>query len=134
MANEATGSRIKKNKITNQNTIIQNEHEEDLCARRVVLIGLDGSLAEAGQIKVEVNGTSVNVSGFTCPSSGITSIATAVQNDAFTKPWDDLEVTAETADGQPATIVSRKAGVDQQVGTVTYFPSGNFRRITVVDA
>lgn len=134
MANEAVGKRIKKNQITSVNTIIQNEHEDDLCAKRVVLTGLNGELVEAGQIKVEVGGVSVSVTGFTCPTSGVTSAAVTVQNDAFTKPWDDLEVTARRSDGQPAELTTRKGGVDQQVGTVEYFSDGEFRRITVVDS
>jgi hypothetical protein len=67
-----------------------------------------------------------------CPD-GTEFINTRIVNDAFTKPWDDIEVTVERPDGQPGELITRKDGVDQQRGTLTYFASGNFRRLIVTD-
>lgn len=71
-------------------------------------------------------------SKLTCPD-GTEILNTRIMNDAFTKPWDDIEVTIERPDGQPQEIITRKDGVDQQRGTLTYFTSGNFRRLIVTD-
>ena len=106
--------------------------EEPIVAYRVISVDTEGNIVNAGQLQVEVDGESTNVNGDTCPD-GSTSVRTTIQNDAFTLPWDDLEVTQERPDGQPEIIISRKGGVDQQQATLTYTAAGNFQRIVVVD-
>ena len=58
----------------------------------------------------------------------------AVQNDAFTKPWNKLTVTQRRTDGQPSEIRSFKNGELQQIATILYFDDGEFQDIDVVDA
>ena len=107
--------------------------EEPTIAKRVIGVDRLGNPVDSGQIKAEVGDKSLNVSGDQCPGGGEVSLHVAVQNDAFTKQWDDLEVTIERSDGQPEEIISRKAGVDQQRAVITYNTAGDFKRIQVFD-
>lgn len=52
-------------------------------------------------------------------------------NRFFSKPFDDLEILTENDDENPLTIRSSYQGTPVQLLTITYWPSGNFRKGTV---
>lgn len=119
---------IRDNQVKSVNKITQDEHEDNLDAKRVVNVGSDGEVIGND---LTINSGQDPVTGEVCAASGNTGLHTIDIKEGFQEAWDDLEVTIERPDGQPQQIITRKAGVDKERAELEYSAAGNFRRIRV---
>ena len=119
---------IRDNQVKPVNKIHQDEHEDNLDAKRVVNVGSDGEVIGSD---ITINSGGNQVTGEVCEVSGIAGLHTIDIKEGFQEMWDDIEVTVERPDGQPEELITRKNGIDKERALIEYSTAGNFRRMRV---
>lgn len=94
----------------------------------------DSQITELQSINSELDAQTALLTTIDADTSAISASISAINNKLaasfFTLPYDQIQVTAKTADG-PTTILSKLATVTQQTLTITYDVDGDFENAVV---
>lgn len=79
-----------------------------------------------GSINVVFNGVTTSVGDYSKTGLDVNNL-----NRVFSKPFDEIEVTAKNSDGDPTTIISKLNTTLVQTVTLTYDTDGDFQKLVV---
>jgi hypothetical protein len=80
-----------------------------------------------GSINVVFNGVTTSAGDYSKVGLDVNNL-----NKVFSKPFDEIEVTAKNSDGDPTIITSKLNTTLVQTVTITYDVDGDFQKLVVV--